>query len=78
MGNISQKFQTFGWESVEVNGHDHEALRTIFTRKVGEKPILINAKTVKGKGIKMMENNPEWHHKLPFGDQLIQMLGQVK
>lgn len=60
--NLVKKFDSFGWKSIEINGHSHnEIIRALSTKS--KMPIAIVANTIKGKGIKFMENNPEWHHK---------------
>lgn len=66
------KWEIFGWEVLEVDGHDIED----FTNKIIEpsikgKPRLILAHTVKGKGVSIMENNPNWHFKIPGRKELI-------
>ncbi len=77
MGNICQKFQSFGWDVTEINGHDHSEIQRSLKSERGQNPKLIEAKTIKGYGIKVMENNPEWHHKIPHGDELRDLLGQI-
>jgi len=59
------KWQSFGWTCVEVNGHDYPRLLGAFKVKIPHEPIAIIAYTVKGKGISFMENNPSWHNKIP-------------
>lgn len=63
---ISNKYQAFGWDVVEVDGNDIGALVNIL-KKSNEsgKPRLIVANTVKGKGITVAENRADWHHKIP-------------
>lgn len=66
-----EKWTSFGWEVKEVDGHDMEAFRNVvMMQAVGEKPRLIIARTVKGKGVSIMENNPIWHFKLPGRKEL--------
>jgi transketolase len=65
-GNPNQlkaKFESFGWNSVLVDGHDISALLIELTkpRKINQ-PLCIVAKTIKGKGVSFMENNNAWHH----------------
>jgi len=63
VGDIAGKLSMFGWEVMEVNGHDIEALYEAFTApKIDGKPRAIVAHTLKGKGCSFMENNNEWHH----------------
>lgn len=60
--NLEDKWKSFGWETVSVNGHDFNELRKAFTMKHDRKPLMVIANTVKGKGVSFMENKPEWHH----------------
>ena len=62
-----EKFESFGWNVFTVDGHNIEAFKkcVLKARDSSNKPILIIADTVKGKGVSIMENNPSWHFKLP-------------
>jgi len=60
--DLRKKFISFGWDAFTINGHNENLLfKTI--KKQKKKPLAIIAKTIKGKGVSFMENNPEWHHK---------------
>jgi len=67
--SVMEKFQAFGWSCISVNGHDLEALSRVLSQpnKSG-RPTVIVAHTIKGKGISFMENNFQWHHKVPTSD----------
>jgi transketolase len=61
--DIVGKFRSFGWETLEVNGHSNIDLIKALKKK-NKKPLMIVCNTVKGKGINFMEKNQhEWHHK---------------
>lgn len=62
MGDLSQKWESFGWECIDVDGHDMSALYQVLSSPVSNKPLAVIAHTIKGKGISYMENNPIWHH----------------
>jgi len=62
---LADKFRAFGWETVEVDGHDSEAIYDAVMNRSGGKPMMVVAKTVKGKGISYMENVPIWHYRSP-------------
>jgi transketolase len=62
MRSFAEKWSSFGWEAVELDGHDVRALHESLTQYKGEKPLVIIANTVKGKGISFMEANIDWHH----------------
>lgn len=67
----AEKWRSFGWEISETDGHDLEAFsKTVLESKDSGKPRLIIANTVKGKGVSIMENNPNWHFKLPGRKEL--------
>lgn len=69
--NWKERWESFGWETDETDGHDMEALKKVLTRCSNSgKPRLIIAHTVKGKGVSIMENNPNWHFKLPGRKEL--------
>ena len=63
MGSVKAKFEAFGWDVYDVDGHNIAQLIEAFEAKhVAGKPKMIVANTIKGKGISFMENNNEWHH----------------
>jgi transketolase len=62
---LVDKFVAFGWETVEVDGHDAAAIFNAVTSRRGDKPFMLVAKTTKGKGISYMENVPIWHYRSP-------------
>lgn len=61
LDDISDKWRSFGWDSITVNGHDIKALYEAFSL-ISDKPRAIIAKTVKGKGVSFIENNFRWHY----------------
>lgn len=68
---LDGKFTAFGWHVVKCDGHDFDALRAAFheAAQTADKPTVILAKTVKGKGVSYMENNAGWHGKAPNEEQ---------
>jgi transketolase len=71
IGSLEDKFRSFGWEAVSVDGHSYEELLGAYSRqgKTSGKPLAIIANTVKGKGISFMENRSEWHNRMPDAAQ---------
>jgi len=67
---LAARWSAFGWETVEIDGHDHAALYDAFTAPRNGKPKCVIAKTVKGKGISFIEDRVEWHHKVPSVEQI--------
>ncbi|HVP71359.1 MAG TPA: transketolase [Gemmatimonadaceae bacterium] len=76
---LADKFRTFKWHTLEVDGHDIGAvLDALHQARAHEgRPTCIIAHTVKGKGVTFMENNNEFHGKAPNADQLAVALGQL-
>lgn len=66
---LADKWRAFGWEVVELDGHDHAALYQALSTASGEKPRCVIAHTLKGKGVSFMEDRVEWHHKVPSAEQ---------
>lgn len=66
---LAAKWRAFGWAVVEVDGHDHEALRAAFGRipLEGGRPTCVIAHTVKGKGVSFMEHSVLWHYRTARG-----------
>ena len=63
LGDMGQKLSTFGWNVKEVNGHKISELYDAFTNRLAdERPQAIIAHTIKGKGLRIAENNNDWHH----------------
>lgn len=65
MGNLEEKFTSFGFEALTVDGHDEEALERALVQLKQNKngtPKAIIARTVKGKGVSFMEHNNLWHY----------------
>ncbi|WP_312635374.1 transketolase [Oscillibacter sp.] len=67
--NIAERWKSFGWHVIEVNGHDLNALRYALNFRHGEKPVCVVAHTTKGKGISFMENNVVWHYLYADGEE---------
>ena len=67
MNNITERFMSFGFNVINVDGHNVDGLIDAFTtaKQTKGKPTIIIAKTIKGKGVSFMENKAEWHGKAP-------------
>lgn len=77
MGSMENKWKSFGWDVVTVDGHSIEALYDAFQTK-HERPMAIIANTVKGKGISFMENNVLWHNNRLSDKQYEQALAELE
>jgi transketolase len=76
---IRARWEAFGWEVTEVDGHDISALVAALGSmgKSKGKPHLLIAQTVKGKGVSFMENVAKWHHGVPNDEQLAQAKSEI-
>lgn len=64
MPDISEKFQAFGWNVAEVDGHNEDELRKVLSERPAGKPFAVIADTVKGHGVELFEkNHAMWHEK---------------
>ena len=72
LGDVKEKFKAFGWNTIEIDGHNvsevYEAIQK--AKQNTDKPTVIVANTVKGKGVSFMENNAGWHGKAPSDEEL--------
>ena len=68
---IKEKFEVFGWNTLEINGHNFEEISNAVkkAKESVDKPTVIIAHTTKGKGISFMENQAGWHGKAPNDDE---------
>ena len=73
---LREKLESFGFETVEVDGHSVNEMKKVFKSLPfkNEKPSAIICHTVKGKGFEFAENNSSWHHKSRMTDDEIQMM----
>lgn len=70
MKPFADKWQAFGWNVIEIDGHNYAEIKeALLSRKTGI-PTLILAHTVKGKGVSFMENVPIWHFRMPSEKEL--------
>jgi transketolase len=67
LGSLASKYQSFGWEVIEINGHNFDEIFEAFEKAKSfvDNPCAIIADTTFGKGISYMEGNPIWHAKAP-------------
>lgn len=79
LGSLRAKFEAFGWKVVDVDGHDIAALDEAFDqiKQSQTGPVIVLAKTVKGKGVSFMEGKNEWHGKAINNDQFKQAMADL-
>ena len=80
LSDIPAKFKAFGWQTVEVDGNDVNAVLTALQAAtlIEGAPVCIVAHTVKGKGVSFMENQAGWHGKAPNAEQAAQALAELE
>ena len=68
---LVEKWQAFGWDSYEIDGHDINQLIEVLSKKNNSgKPIAFIANTIKGKGVSFMEDDNNWHYRIPNEEEL--------
>ena len=81
LGSIREKFQAFGWETLEMNGNDMDEVVAGLGKARSAcgkgKPVAIIMHTIMGKGVDFMENDHQWHGVAPNDEQLAQALAQL-
>lgn len=77
---IDEKFRSFGFEVIHIDGHDIDEIIKAFevARNIKGKPTCIIAKTIKGKGVDFMENQATWHGKAPNEEQYNQAIAGIR
>ena len=76
---FTPKWQAFGWYTIDIDGHDlNQILTALQTEKVKDKPTVIIARTVKGKGVSFMENNVAFHGKAPTPEEAERALKELE
>jgi transketolase len=77
---FADKWRSFRWEVVEVDGHDHAALAGAFgrARALDAQPLCVLAHTTKGKGVSFMENSVLWHYRTARGAELDAALHELE
>lgn len=76
---IADKFKAFGWNTIEIDGHELEQIRSAFEsfEKHSGEPTVIIARTVIGKGVSYMEHQPIWHGKAPSAEEAAKALEEI-
>jgi transketolase len=74
---LVDKFVAFGWEAIEVNGHDGQAVFDAVIAREGKKPMVVVCKTVKGRGVGYMENVPIWHYRAPNKEEYEKAIAEL-
>lgn len=83
MGEMAPKFASFGWNTLEIDGHDHEEISQALRQadiwaEETQAPTAIIANTTKGKGVSFMENQAGWHGKAPNAEQYAKACAELQ
>lgn len=78
--SLSKKYEAFNWNVIQINGHDVEAIvhASLEAEAMREKPSVIIAKTIPGKGVSFMEKNYVWHGKAPNKEEAEKALRELR
>lgn len=78
--DLKKKWEAFGWHAIEIDGNDIEAVidACVMARAITEKPVVIIAYTIPGKGVDFMENDFHWHGAPPNHEQAIKALHELR
>jgi transketolase len=77
--NPVTKFQAFGWHTIEIDGHDFQAILDACdeAKTIKGMPTMIIAHTIKGKGVSFMENTYQWHAQVPTDEELTRAVAEL-
>jgi transketolase len=73
LDSLADKWRAFGWETYEIDGHDMGAILSVLSKfpAANHKPTAIIAHTVKGKGVSFMEDDNNWHYRIPTTEEVV-------
>lgn len=74
---VAPKAEAFGWETVDIDGHDAAALVETVRNRKGGRPMLVVCRTVKGKGVSYMIDAPIWHYRSPNPEEYVRALAEI-
>jgi transketolase len=76
---FAEKWRAFGWRVSQLDGHDHDAMRSAFASipADADRPTCLILDTVKGKGVSFMEHSVLWHYRFPKGDEFAAALAEL-
>jgi transketolase len=75
---VLDKVRAFGWEAAEVNGHDAGAITSTIKGRSGRQPFFLVCRTIKGKGVSYMEDEPIWHYRSPNKEEYAKALAELR
>lgn len=77
MKPFADKWKAFGWNVVEIDGHNYAEIKKALLVRKEKTPTLVIANTIKGKGVSFMENVPIWHYRMPNKNELLVLMEEL-
>lgn len=77
MKPFADKWKAFGWNVIEIDGHNYAEIKKALLAREEGRPTLIVANTIKGKGVSFMENQPIWHYRMPNEQELPVLMDEL-
>lgn len=74
---LADKWRGFGWKVAEIDGHDHDAIEGALAPTTGSQPVVVIARTHKGRGVSFMTDRVEWHHRVPTDGEFAAALREL-
>ena len=74
---VAEKFEAFGWDANQGDGHDADDLRNMYWTRPGDRPFVIVGETVKGRGVSYMESKNIWHYRSPNKDEYAKAMEEL-
>lgn len=71
--SLVEKWKSFGWDTLEIDGHDLSSFKEALNCKTSGRPKMIVANTIKGRGISFMEDDNNWHYRLPSDEEMVKI-----
>lgn len=75
---FADKWTSFGWEVRRCDGHDHAALTAALAPAAGDRPVVVIADTIKGKGVSFMEHQVLWHYRTARGEEFAAAMRELE
>jgi transketolase len=75
--SLKNKWAAFGWHTIEIDGHDMREIKSSLTLRKKNKPVAIVANTIKGSGVSFMEDNNNWHYRIPNKQEVLKAFEEL-
>ncbi len=77
---LKDKWESFGWETYEIDGHNFKEILSVYSKleNANGKPKAIIAHTIKGKGVSFMEDDNNWHYRIPTDEEILKAKNELR